>query len=118
MLATEIIVQTLQDNTSAAEQQTLAAEVKAAKDHKVLKTLKGLTDIGPRVAATQSGHRPLEDEPPVCFILHCDMISEDAVKAGKEMMNIKHAQGIERWAPIRNTDDDGEKCKGKVDNGR
>ena len=118
-LAVDTKVQTLQDETSVAKKLKVAAEVKAAKVDKTLKTLKDLTDTGPRVAATPQRQRSLQDEPPVCFILDWDTITQRAILAGQEINAMRHGKGSKRWGPIRNTGEDDDKNKSNnVDSGR
>ena len=118
-LAVDTKVQTLQDETSAAKKLKVAAEVKAAKVDKTLKALKDLTDTGPRVAATPQRQRSLQDEPPVCFILDWDTITQRAILAGQEINAMRHGKGSERWGPMRNTGEDDDKNKShNVDSGR
>ena len=119
-LAVDTKVQTLQDETSVAKKSKVAADVKAAKVDKTLKALlKDLTDTGPRVAATPQRQRSLQDEPPVCFILDYDKITQRAILAGHEINAMRRGKGSERWGPIRNTGEEDDKNKShNVDSGR
>ena len=118
-LAFNTKVQTLQDETSAAKKLKLAAEVEALKDRRVVKAVTNLTITGPRVAATPQRQRSLQDEPPVCFILDWDTITQRAILAGQEINAMRHGKGSERWGPIRNTGEDDDNNKSNnVDSGR
>ena len=99
-------VQTLQDETFVAKKLKVAAEVEALKGRRVVKAVTNLTITGPRVAATPRRQRSLQDEPPVCFILECDTITQGAILAGQEIDAMKNGKGSERWGPIRNTGED------------
>ena len=118
-LAVATKVKTLQDETFVAKKLKVAAEVEALKGRRVVKAVTNLTITGPRVAATPQMQRPLQDEPPVCFILECDTITQGAILARQEINAMKNGKGSERWGPIRNTGEDDDKNKShNVDSGR
>ena len=118
-LAVATKVQTLQDETFVAKKLKVAAEVEALKGRRVVKAVTNLTITGPRVAATPQRQRSLQDEPPVCFVLDWDTITQRAILAGQEINAMRHGIGIELWGPIRNKGDDEEKSKSKrKDSGR